>query len=97
MLRDSIQQLRTTNRISKRKLNFRLAPEAVNYSLTGFLHNAVSPFGLRKPLPIVLCQRCADLNYIYLGGGEPDLKLGIAIEDLIRGLNPIITMVSHQK
>lgn len=98
MLRDLIHSLRPVpERLAKRKLNFRLAKEEANARLSGFTHNAVSPFGLAAPLPVVLCRSITELKtpYVYLGGGEVDVKLGIPVPDLVRALDPIVGLISH--
>lgn len=99
MLRDLIHSLRSVpERLAKRKLNFRIAKEEANSKLSGFKHNAVSPFGLAvSTLPIVICQSILDLKtpYVYLGGGEIDVKLGIPVPDLVRALDPIVGLISH--
>ena len=62
------------------------------------MHNAVTPFGMLTPdIPVVLCTRCTEVNprYIYLGGGQVDVKLGLPLADFIRATNPIIATVSH--
>lgn len=70
-----------------RRPKYQLAPEAVSRALTGFIHNAVTVFGLRSPLPIVVCQRVADVSppFVYLGGGSVDMKLGLSVHELIAG------------
>ena len=45
--------------------NMRLAPEDVSDSLSGFQHNAVSPVGMKTPLPIIISHR-----YSLRGGGQ---------------------------
>lgn len=67
--------------------------------LTGFSHNAVSPFGMLCKVPIVICSRCLDVSpsYIYLGGGLVDVKLGIALDEFIRAVDPIIGKVSEAR
>lgn len=75
------------HRPPSRRPKYQLAPEAVSRALTGFIHNAVTVFGLRSPLPVVVCQRVADVSppYVYLGGGSVDAKLGLAVSELVAG------------
>ena len=101
-MRDLIHSLRTTasDRLAKKRFNFRLAQEDMSDQLTGFSHNSVSPFGLVSKIPVVLCQRIVTTvnpRYIYLGGGDVDLKLGISIQDFISALNPIIGVISNPR
>ena len=102
LLRDLIHSLRTVaaDRLPKKRFNFRLAKEEISDQLTGFSHNSVSPFGLVSKIPVVLCQRIittVNPRYIYLGGGEVDLKLGISIQDFMTALNPIVGVISNPR
>ena len=38
--------------LSKKKFNFQLADEEVSFELSGFSHNAVTPIGMRHPVPV---------------------------------------------
>ena len=38
--------------LSKKKFNFQLADEEVSFELSGFSHNAVTPIGMRCPVPV---------------------------------------------
>ena len=40
--------------LSKKKFNFQLADEEVSFELSGFSHNAVTPIGMRCPVPVWL-------------------------------------------
>lgn len=73
-----------TTRLPRKHYKFQLAPEAASTALTGFIHNAVTVFGMRTPLPVVVCQRVLDCRpaYIFLGGGAVDIKLGLGLRDL---------------
>jgi len=55
--------------------------------VTGFAHNAVCPLGMLAPMPIVLSKAIATLPSppcVWLGGGEPDLKLRMFVPQLLR-------------
>lgn len=82
--------------MNRKKFNFQLAPEAISDRLTGFSHNAVSPFGLRFNLPMIICQRCLQVKpaYIYLGGGQVDVKLGISTADFLKATGAIVGELS---
>lgn len=41
-------------RLSKKKYNFQLADEQTSYELSGFKHNAVTPFGMLRPVPVLV-------------------------------------------
>lgn len=63
-----------------------LAPDGAR--VTGFAHNAVSVLGSATPMPVVLAKPVAQLRdpaYVWLGGGEPDVKLRLFIKQLLPG------------
>ena len=64
-------------------LHANLAPEKVNDEMTGFLHNAVCPFGL---------LHMADPD--KMGGGEVDVKLGLPVSDFVRATGALVADVS---
>jgi prolyl-tRNA editing enzyme YbaK/EbsC (Cys-tRNA(Pro) deacylase) len=55
--------------------HLRVADAADSDNLTGFKHNAVSPFGLRKEFPVIIAKACVDVafGYIYLGAGKYEI------------------------
>lgn len=73
-------------------VNLRLAPEAASTELTGFGHNAVTPVGMRSPLPIIMSHHIQNLQpgYFWMGGGEVDLKLGLPTAEFISAYNPLL-------
>ena len=85
--------------ISRKKFKFQLAPESVSETLTGFIHNAVTPFGMRSQVPIVVCQGVLDCkeSFIWLGGGEVDMKLGLTLHDLMRSTGAISLSCSNSR
>jgi prolyl-tRNA editing enzyme YbaK/EbsC (Cys-tRNA(Pro) deacylase) len=71
----------------------RLCPEDVSAALTGCGHNAVSPVGLPRPLPLLLSDRIAALRpdeFFWLGAGEVDLKLGLTAAEFVRAYAPTV-------
>lgn len=73
----------------------RLVSSETNFELTGFDHNAVTPFGCKsgpQDMPVVLAESVARLEpkCLWLGGGETDLKLGLSLDDFIKAFNPMI-------
>lgn len=38
--------------LSKKKFNFQLADEQTSFDLSGFAHNAVTPVGMKHPVPV---------------------------------------------
>ena len=43
------------SQLSKKKFNFQLADEQTSFELSGFKHNAVTPIGMRQPVPVGVC------------------------------------------
>lgn len=74
----------------------RLASEENSARLTGFVHNSVSPVGLSEALPIIVASEIADLQFVWLGGGEPDLKLGVSVPHFIAAFKAVVANVSNQ-
>ncbi|KAK9825072.1 hypothetical protein WJX74_006099 [Apatococcus lobatus] len=73
-------------------VNLRLAPEATSGQLTGFGHNAVTPVGMRTPLPIIMSHHIQNLQpgWFWMGGGEVDLKLGLPTAAFISAYQPLV-------
>lgn len=81
-------------------VDMRLASEEDNAKLTGYPHNGVSPFGmLEKTIPIVLCKSIMNVRpkFIWMGGGHPDWKLGMAVSEFVQGLNAIVLDISEPR
>ena len=100
-LRGVVQALRPDGprRLAKRRLNFQVAPEAACAALTGFAHGAVSPLGLLHAVPVVLASAAADVRpaFLWMGGGHPRLKLGVALAELRAAVDPIVADVSDAR
>eukprot|EP00882_Tetradesmus_deserticola_P012568 GHRQ01013321.1.p2 GENE.GHRQ01013321.1~~GHRQ01013321.1.p2 ORF type:complete len:135 (+),score=65.57 GHRQ01013321.1:1563-1967(+) len=79
-------------RIGKQYFNMRLCPEDVSDALSGYEHNAVSPIGIKTPLPIILSHRIAKLepDFFFIGAGEVDLKLGLHASEFIEQYRPMV-------
>eukprot|EP00798_Chlamydomonas_sp_ICE-L_P022640 gene22640-29788_t len=78
--------------------DFRLAPSEVSDSMSGFLHNAVTPVGIACPgIPIVLSHQIASLapSVFWMGGGEVDLKLGLKASEFVEKYNAIVANVTE--
>jgi len=65
-----------------------VANEEEAFRLGGFAHNAISPLGMREPIPFVISaeMRALDCPFVWFGGGEVDVKLGVELEALIEAL-----------
>lgn len=99
-LRTLIHELRPAEeRLPKKRFHFQLASDADNDRLSGYKHNAVTPFALRVPLPVVICKRCltAEPPILYLGGGKTNVKLSIPVADLIAATDAIVGEVTDPR
>jgi len=97
-LKNTVWKMRPEgSRISKNKINFQLADNGEE--LTGFMHNAVCPFGLKTAIPVVMSTACTQVKprYIYMGSGRVDLKLGISLDDFISSTKAIIADVTDMR
>mmetsp|Transcript_30331 Transcript_30331/g.74539 ORF Transcript_30331/g.74539 Transcript_30331/m.74539 type:complete len:218 (+) Transcript_30331:120-773(+) len=79
------------------KYNFQLTSSEVSYELTGYRHNAVVPVGMRVDIPIILSHQIKELSpsFLWLGGGHPDLKLGMPVQQLIDCLGARVADVTY--
>lgn len=59
---------------------------------TGYMVGGISPFGVRKAMPIYMEETILDLPRIYINGGRRGFLVGLDPRELVRVLNP--TMVS---
>ena len=78
LLVDLIHTLRPpASRLPRKRFHFRLAPEHISDTLSGFQHNGVSPFGMHHDIPIVICSHCLEVqpSYLFMGGGKVDMKV----------------------
>ena len=68
---------------SRKMFNFRLASETDNLRLSGFRHNAVTPFMLNEDLLVVVTSCLKDLEggYFWLGGGHENTKLRVGYQE----------------
>jgi prolyl-tRNA editing enzyme YbaK/EbsC (Cys-tRNA(Pro) deacylase) len=80
---------------ARKNFNFRLAPEAASDALSGYSHNSVTPLGMRHRLPIVLSDRVAALPFVWLGGGEIDVKWRVATSEFVRAFAPVIANITE--
>ncbi|GAB5369970.1 hypothetical protein AAMO2058_001451900 [Amorphochlora amoebiformis] len=77
-------------RLTKKQISLRVASSEEGVTLSGYGHNAVTPVGMAVSVPMIVSHRILELPYIWLGGGEKDVKLAISVPDLCRVFNPII-------
>ena len=80
--------------------DLRLAPSDEAMTLTGYGHNGVSPFGMLDPkIPIIVCTSITKIRpqFIWMGGGHPDWKLGVSVSEFVKGLNAIVMDISDPR
>ncbi len=66
--------------------SLRMAPLEVADALTGFPHNGMTPIGSATGVPIILAKSAAALPFLWLGGGEVDVKLRVFTRPLLARL-----------
>uniref|UniRef100_A0A7S2S4F4 tRNA-binding domain-containing protein n=1 Tax=Mucochytrium quahogii TaxID=96639 RepID=A0A7S2S4F4_9STRA len=84
-------------RLAKGSYSFRLATQEESDSVCGFVHNAVSPLGMKdRSVPLIVCKSIRKLNppVIYLGGGEVDLKLQVNVDQFCKLMNAFVLDIS---
>lgn len=94
-----------TKRYETNKFDFRVASSEDNSRLTGYTHNAVSPFGLleKDSVTIILSKSIKDMTtksqtpFIWMGGGHVHCKVGMATIDFIDALHPLVLDVTEPK
>ena len=79
--------LNDARKIGKSKFHMRLAKPEDAARLTGYAHGAVAPFATATAIPTLVSHAIAALpgGVVFLGGGEPDLKMGVRADDLMKG------------
>ncbi|ELP88008.1 hypothetical protein EIN_419370 [Entamoeba invadens IP1] len=86
--------LRAVNpEVKKKCFHFRVADESEAITLSGFEHNAITPFGMNKKIPVVLADDITRLpqDYCWIGGGEIDVKLGFNVKEFVEKMKPMVT------
>lgn len=97
-----------TKRYDTNKFDFRVASSEDNDRLTGYTHNAVSPFGLlvdkKESFSIIVSKSIQDMEtvskatpFIWMGGGHVNCKVGMAVKDCIHALNPLVLDVTEPR
>lgn len=79
------------------QFDFRLASDADNDRITGYRHNSVTPFGLLMPPMIVMAESIVQYKFFWMGGGHVHLKLGMAVTDFRKALQPVVADISQPK
>ena len=61
---------------------------------TGYLVGGTSPFGVRKQMPVYLEETILGLPKIYLNGGKRGYLVGLAPQEVVRLLKPVLVTVA---
>lgn len=101
-LQSEIRALRPVKqRLDPSLFDFRVASEDDNAMLTGYSHNAVTPFGMLQDVPIILSKaitECSNMTpFVWMGGGHIHCKLGMAISDFLRAKKPLVLDVTDPR
>jgi prolyl-tRNA editing enzyme YbaK/EbsC (Cys-tRNA(Pro) deacylase) len=98
-LTNTVRALRkdVKSRLDDTQFDFRIASTDDNRTITGFEHNSVTPFGILKPVPIVVSAALEPLRFFWMGGGHVHLKLGMSFTEFCRALNPIVADISRPR
>lgn len=61
---------------------------------SGYLVGGTSPFGTRKPMPVVMERSILDLEKVYVNGGSRGFLVGLAPGEIVRVLSPMLVDVA---
>lgn len=69
------------------------------HSLTGFKHNSVSPFGLKTDVPIIISKAVVEeeVSFMWMGGGDVDLKLGMGVGEFVKAKDAFVLDISEKR
>lgn len=62
--------------------------------VTGYVIGGVSPFGTKRPHPVVIDDSVLSLPRVYLSAGQRGTSIEMASADLIRGLDARVAPIS---
>ena len=68
------------------------SPEAAHRH-SGYLVGGTSPFGTRKPMPVYMEKGILELPRIYVNGGSRGFLVGLAPQEVVRVLAPVLVEV----
>ena len=81
-LTTSIRKMRPVeSRLEVNKFDLQVASPEDNDRITGYAFNSVTPFGMKKPVPIYLSADIVPHGFFWMGGGHVHLKLGMSVAD----------------
>lgn len=83
--------------VSNKHFHFHLAEEEDAKRLTGYSYNAITPVLMRTSMPVLLTAKALALQpaYIWMGGGELDLKLGLSVSEFLQVTKAHVVDVSY--
>ena len=64
---------------------------------SGYRVGGTSPFGTKKSLPVYMEKTILDLPKIYINGGSRGYLVGIAPQEIVRILQPILVEVGQSQ
>lgn len=74
-----------------------MADPGVAQRLTGYVLGGISPFGLKRPLPVLADTSILDLDRVHVSGGKRGLEIRIEPSKLANALNAKITILCSVK
>lgn len=63
---------------------------------SGYRVGGISPFGMRKPMPVYVQASVLDLPRVFVNGGSRGFLVGLATLDLLRLLQPVSLDVAQR-
>lgn len=90
-LKNHIHKL-NEGKLGKQHFNMRLCPSDISDDLSGYEHNAVTPIAIKTQLPIIISHEILKLqpDFLFLGAGEVDLKVGFPVKEFVDKYQPMI-------
>ena len=87
-MHDAVRALEGPNAVGKKQYSVRMVSQEVSDRLSGFEHNAVTPVGMRTPVPVLLSHKLKAIpeGRLWMGGGHPDVKLRLDVAELVTKL-----------
>ena len=83
------------------QFDLRLVSEKDNARITGYSHNAVTPFGLLEKIPVILAKAIVTnmdmTQFIWMGDGHIHLKVGVAVKEFINFTKSMVLDVTNVK
>lgn len=74
-----------------------LPDEAQAREATGYERGTITPFGSRKPWPVIVDRAAAELDRVAIGGGDRGVNLHLSAADLVAHLGAVVADVSSPR